>query len=118
MILTYETLTIGPIGNNIYFLINEDTKDCVVIDPGFLPKTQLDFINEKGWKLRQIWVTHGHFDHIAGVKSLSEAFDPPVPIAMHPVSFEWAKENPPDEIYGVRVDEVPRVDIPLAHGIW
>jgi glyoxylase-like metal-dependent hydrolase (beta-lactamase superfamily II) len=118
MRLTYETLTIGPMGNNIYFLIDEDTKDCVVIDPGFLPKTQLDFINEKGWKLRQIWVTHGHFDHIAGVKSLSEAFDPPVPIAMHPVSFEWAKENPPDEIYGVRVDEVPRVDIPLAHGIW
>ena len=118
MRLTYETLTIGPMGNNIYFLVDEDTKDCVVIDPGFLPKTQLDFINEKGWKLRQIWVTHGHFDHIAGVKSLSEAFDPPVPIAMHPVSFEWAKENPPDEIYGVRVDEVPRVDIPLAHGIW
>ena len=118
MRLTYETLTIGPMGNNIYFLVDEDTKDCVVIDPGFLPKAQLDFINEKGWKLRQIWVTHGHFDHIAGVKSLSEAFDPPVPIAMHPVSFEWAKENPPDEIYGVRVDEVPRVDIPLAHGIW
>lgn len=118
MRLTYETLTIGPMGNNIYFLVDEDTKDCVVIDPGFLPKTQLDFINEKGWKLRQIWVTHGHFDHIAGVKSLSEAVDPPVPIAMHPVSFEWAKENPPDEIYGVRVDEVPRVDIPLAHGIW
>lgn len=118
MRLTYQTLTLGPLGNNIYFLIDKDTKDCVVIDPGFLPKTQLDFIKKNGWKLRQIWVSHGHFDHIAGVKTLSEAFDPPIPIAMHPVSFAWAKENPPDEIYGVRVDEIPRVDTPLAQGMW
>ena len=118
MKLTYETLTIGPMGNNVYLLADEDTKECVIIDPGFLPKRQLDFIDQKGWKLKQIWVTHGHFDHTAGVKALSEAFDPPVPIAMHPESFEWAKQNPSDGMFGVSVDEVPRVDIPLHHGMW
>lgn len=117
MKLAYETLTLGPMGNNIYFLIDRDTQDCVVIDPGFLPKTQLDFIRNNSWNLRQIWVTHGHFDHVAGVKSLSEAYDPPVPIAMHPESFKAAKENPSGGMYGIRVDEVPRVDIPLAHGM-
>jgi len=117
MKLAYETLTIGPMGNNIYFLIDEDTNDCVIIDPGFLPRTQLDFIKENDWNLRQIWVTHGHFDHTAGVKTISDAFDPPVPIAMHLTSFEWARENPSFGIYGTTVDEIPCVDIPLFHGM-
>lgn len=118
MKLAYETLTIGPMGNNIYFLFDEESKDCVIIDPGFLPRSQLDLIEERGWNLRQIWVTHGHYDHVAGVKAISEAFDPPIPIAMHPVSFEWARENPSAAIYGVKVDEVPQVDIPLMQGKW
>lgn len=116
MKLAYETLILGPMGNNVYFLIDEDTQDCVIIDPGFLPRTQLDFIKQNGWNLRQIWVTHGHFDHTAGVKAISEAFEPPVPIAMHPASFEWARQNPSAGSFGVKVDDVPRVDIPLVHG--
>lgn len=117
MKLAYETLTIGPMGNNVYFLIDEDTKDCVIIDPGFLPRTQLEFIEAKGWHLRQIWITHGHFDHTAGVKTISEAFEPPVPIAMHLASFEWARQNPAAVRYGVTVDDVPKVDIPLVHAM-
>lgn len=118
MKLAYETLTIGAMANNIYFLYDQESLDCVIIDPGFLPEKQLDLIRERGWKLRQIWVTHGHFDHVAGVKTISEAFDPPIPIAMSLESFDWAKQNPSSAVYGGRVDEVPRVDIPLVHGNW
>lgn len=118
MKLAYETLTIGPMGNNVYFLYDKENLDCVIIDPTFLPRTQLEFIEQRGWNLRQIWLTHGHFDHAAGTKGVSEAFDPPVPIAMGLESFEWAKAHPSSAIYGVKVDEIPRVDIPLSHGMW
>lgn len=118
MKLAYETLVVGPMDNNVYILVDLDTKDCVIVDPGFMPQSQLDFIKEKGWNLRQIWVTHGHFDHTAGVKALSEAFEPHIPIAMHPESFDWAKENPSSGMYGISVDEVPQVDIQLKHGMW
>ncbi len=118
MRLAYETLTIGPMGNNVYFLVDEDTQECVIIDPSFLPETQLDLIKENGWKLRQIWITHGHFDHTAGAKAISEAFDTPIPIAIHPESFKSAKEIPSGGMFGVRIDEIPRVDIPLVHGMW
>ena len=118
MKLKWDSLTIGSMGNNIYFLVDEETKDCVIIDPGFSPQAQLDYIRSKGWNLRQIWVTHGHFDHIAGVKALSEAFDPPISIAMTLESFEWSKANLPSLNFGVSVDEVPRVDIPLKAGMW
>jgi glyoxylase-like metal-dependent hydrolase (beta-lactamase superfamily II) len=116
--LAYETLVVGPMSNNVYFLVDQESKECVIVDPSFLPQTQLNYIEEKGWMLRQIWITHGHFDHIAGVKAISEAFDPPVPIVMSLESFGWAKANPPTGMYGIRMDEVPRVDIPLKHGMW
>ena len=118
MKLSWDYMTIGSMGNNIYFLVDEETKDCVIIDPGFSPQAQLDYIRSKGWNLRQIWITHGHFDHIAGVKALSEAFEPPIPIAMTLESFSWSKANPPSLNFGVSVDEVPRVDIPLKDGMW
>ena len=118
MNLAYETLVVGPMGNNVYILVDLDNRVCVIIDPGFMPQAQLDFIKKKGWDLRQVWVTHGHFDHTAGVKAIREAFEPPLPIAMHPESFNWARENPSARQFGVRVDDVPRVDIALRHGIW
>ena len=74
MKLAYETLTIGPMGNNVYFLYDKENLDCVIIDPTFLPRTQLEFIEQRRWNLRQIWLTHGHFDHSAGVKGISGAF--------------------------------------------
>ncbi len=101
------------------FFYDEESLDCVIIDPTFLPRVQLDFIKQRGWTLRQIWLTHGHFDHAAGTKGVSEAFDPPVPIAMGLESLNGAKAHPSSAIYGgVKVDEIPRVDIPLSHGMW
>lgn len=106
----------GPLQNNVYFLIDEDSRACVVIDPSFEPEAQLRLARENGWQLKQIWLTHGHFDHTAGVKALSEAFAPPLPIAMHPDCFAWAATQPELMKMGMQVDPVPRVDISLGHG--
>ncbi len=108
---------LGPLENNVYFLVDNDTNDCVLIDPSFEPQTQMRLANEQGWKLRQIWLTHGHYDHIAGAKMVSEAFTPPLPIAMHPDSFAWAASQPEKIKMGMMVDPIPRLDILLAHGM-
>jgi len=118
MSLSIHLAVLGPLSNNVYFLVDEDSGDCVLIDPSFEAGTQLRFAEEKGWQLRQIWLTHGHYDHIAGTKTVSEAFSPPLPIAMHPDSFAWAAAQPEKMKMGWRVDPVPRLDIQLLHGIW
>jgi len=74
MTLSIHLAVLGPIENNFYFLVDEDGGDCVLIDPSFVPQTQLRLASEHGWQLRQIWLTHGHYDHIAGAKTVSEAF--------------------------------------------
>ncbi len=118
MKLSMHLVVLGPLNNNVYFLVDDDSGDCVLIDPSFEAGTQLRFAEEKGWQPRQIWLTHAHYDHTAGVKKVSEAFSPPLPIAMHPEGFVWANAQPDKIKLGVLLDRVPRLDIPLTHGIW
>ncbi len=57
---------LGPIENNTYLLYDEETKDCVVIDPSFGFDRVIPDIEKRGLKPREIWLTHGHFDHFVG----------------------------------------------------
>lgn len=116
MNLAMRVMSLGPLDNNVFILADEDSQDCVIIDPSFEPERQLEAIKGQGWKLRQIWLTHGHYDHTAGAKQISEAFNPPLPIAMHPDCFTWASAEPKVVKFGVNLEPVPRVDIPLAQG--
>lgn len=118
MTLSMHLAVLGPLENNVYFLVDNDTNDCVLSDPGFEPQAQLRLAREQGWQLRQIWLTHGHYDHIAGVKTVSEAFAPPLPIAMSSESYAWAAAQTDTMKLGMRIDSIPRLDLPLTHGMW
>jgi glyoxylase-like metal-dependent hydrolase (beta-lactamase superfamily II) len=49
---------------------DEDTKECMVIDPGDDGVGISEEINNKKLKLKYIFLTHGHFDHTLGVLDL------------------------------------------------
>ena len=71
--MTIETLTLGE--NHFFtncYLVSEG-KECLVIDPGFQPETVLAALEERGRVLEAILLTHGHFDHVGGVKALADA---------------------------------------------
>ncbi|WRS28243.1 MBL fold metallo-hydrolase [Oscillospiraceae bacterium MB08-C2-2] len=67
------TIPVGMLGTNCYILASEE-KNCVTIDPGAQPERLAGEITKNGWNLRHILLTHGHHDHIGGVKKLMEAF--------------------------------------------
>lgn len=69
--LNIHTLTLGLYQVNCYIVHNADSDRCVVIDPGYEPKKIMTFLAEKGLKLEAILLTHGHFDHVGGVKALA-----------------------------------------------
>ncbi len=56
----------GPIENNTFALYEEESKDCIVIDPSFSFDRVLDHIQMLGYQPREYWLTHGHYDHFVG----------------------------------------------------
>lgn len=73
-----ERFVTGIISTNCYLVINEETKQTVIIDLAACPKKLLGFIEEEGLEVEAILLTHGHFDHIMGIDGFLEHFEVPV----------------------------------------
>lgn len=67
-----KTLTVGMIQERTYFLIDENTKHCFVIDPGDEAKKILDIIERENLVVEKILITHGHYDHIGAAKEIKD----------------------------------------------
>ena len=67
-----ERLVLGAIQTNTYFVTNEVTKECVVIDPAEDIQSISGYIKENDIKPVAVLLTHGHFDHIGGVAYLKD----------------------------------------------
>ena len=65
-------MPLGAYQTNTYIVRDrEDSKLCVVIDPGYEVNTILDYLDEEGLTAKAILLTHGHFDHVGAVKELA-----------------------------------------------
>ena len=65
------TLPLGAYQTNCYIIHEESSKTCCVIDPGYEPQTVLDKATSLGLTVEAILLTHGHFDHVGGVKEIA-----------------------------------------------
>jgi len=68
--LKYEKVVIGELETNCYFVWDEETKECLVIDPADDGVGISEEINNKRLKIKAIFLTHGHFDHSLGALDL------------------------------------------------
>ena len=73
-----KPFVVGLIHTNCYMVINEETKEAVVVDAAKSPKKMLDYAEEKGFDVKAILLTHGHFDHIMGIDEILSVYDIPV----------------------------------------
>ena len=71
--LRIEEYNVGDIGTNCYFIVNADTKEMVIIDPGGDGADLIRRIKERGLKLQAVLLTHGHYDHAGGLKNFVES---------------------------------------------
>lgn len=73
-----EVLILGPVRTNCYILSDEETMEAIVIDPAEEPDRILKALKDKGYQLKAVLLTHGHFDHITGLKGLLQVNRVPV----------------------------------------
>ena len=67
-----KTIPVGQLETNCYVVTNENTLECVVIDPGDEANTILDYMESNHLHCRAILLTHGHFDHVGAVDTVAE----------------------------------------------
>jgi len=67
--INIKSFVFGPFYENTYLLYDE-TKDCIVIDPGCYSSTEKqelkDFINQNDLNVVGLYNTHCHIDHVTG----------------------------------------------------
>ena len=76
-----EKFVLGSMGTNCYLLINEDTKELVVVDPATCPDYLVSHIKSNGYIPKAILLTHAHFDHVMGIDGWVKEFD--IPVYLH-----------------------------------
>ena len=74
MLKTY-TLPLGAYQTNCYIIHEAASSRCCIIDPGYEPEKVLRKVESLGLTVEAVLLTHGHFDHVGGVRTIAAETD-------------------------------------------
>ncbi|HEV2672640.1 MAG TPA: MBL fold metallo-hydrolase [Gemmatimonadales bacterium] len=57
----------GVFAENCYLVVDEQARECAIVDPGEEAGLILHKVKESGARPVAIWLTHAHLDHVLGV---------------------------------------------------
>lgn len=72
----------GVFAENCYIVVDEQARECAIVDPGEEAGLILHKVEETGARPVAIWLTHAHLDHVLGVAPV--AADSGSAIWLHP----------------------------------
>ncbi|WP_018479639.1 MBL fold metallo-hydrolase [Pontibacter roseus] len=88
-------LTFNPFQENTY-LLHDDTKECVVIDPGCYEEAEQQelkqYIEKHDLKVVRLLNTHCHIDHVLGNKFVSDTYG--VELEIHEEDLQTLRSVP------------------------
>lgn len=109
-------LTLGPVETNTFLIADPETRDAIVIDPADQGARIVGEANERGWHITSIWLTHAHFDHLAGAGGVADRCNPPPPVALHPGDYPLWRMEGGAMFFGMHIDPGPEPSIEFYHG--
>lgn len=87
---------LGEWDNLNHLLVCLKTKQAAVVDP-FDGNYWHEVCANNGWNLTEIWLTHSHWDHTKGVKSLKSMLGSSVTVRSHAFERQRGWKEPVDE---------------------
>lgn len=104
-----KKFVVPPLETNCYLLIDENSKQSIIIDPGACPAALLSTIEKQHLVVTRIINTHMHFDHSVGVYTLQKTFG--IPFYIHAKEQFWIDHFLEYcAMFGVKPEGVPRID--------
>lgn len=102
-----KTFIEPPIENNNYLVIDEISREAVLIDcSGHVLENIKPVLEEYNAKLKYILLTHGHFDHIIGLD-----IEHDIDVYMHQADTEWVQSlNQYLPMVGLPSMDIPNID--------
>ena len=86
--LQTQIIPVTPYQQNCSLLWCDQTNEAALIDPGGDTEILMQAIKEKDLNLTQLWLTHGHLDHIGGTEQLARMTGARI-IGPHKDDFFW-----------------------------
>lgn len=91
-----EAIPAGIYDANCYILVEENTKECGIIDPGGDSQRLISQIDKLNAKPKFILLTHGHMDHVGGVIDLVKKYN--IPFYISKADEEYMEKD--DFVFG------------------
>ncbi|MCJ7587019.1 MAG: MBL fold metallo-hydrolase [Candidatus Aminicenantes bacterium] len=111
---------VGPIKVNCYLLYDAKSREAALFDVGGPIDELVSEVNEKGLKLKYIFITHCHCDHVLGLPAARERF-PEGKVCFSREEYEdmglyerWEEKLPPQEVAEMKKALGPGGDPELA----
>ena len=97
-------MELGPIGTNAYLMWEDGGKDAVLIDaPPDSRETVESLLAKESLVLKELWLTHGHWDHMAGAFELLKGDISVIgPRPLMRVGFNRYSSNFKNSVYNVK----------------
>jgi len=112
-----KSLPVTPLGMNQYMIMCQSLNEAAIVDCGDdEPQRWIDEASADNMKITKLLQTHGHVDHVCGLKATKELL-PDAPIHSHPDDYMIFKSAPAQGMmFGLKCPMPPGSDVDIVEG--
>lgn len=115
--IVIERMILGIAYTNTYLVWDSRTGSGVVIDPAWDGERIYRKAEDLGINLEQIWITHAHFDHFAGIGGVLANLPSQVDVVLHAQDLPLWEAKGGAPLFGVELpDNLPKPTKLVNHG--